>query len=116
MYRRVRTAVTGLLLAVAGIAALVVALVVYGALTGGGSIRRAESGVCRTWSHGFAGLGGLEWGTDIGSAPIPSPRHLLCLSDLGGVKGKTIGIRVFRDADLAGHENLVSSHNQRRSR
>ena len=43
----------------------------------------------------YVGGFGCNNPADVGRAPIAPPRSLVCLADLSGVKGKTVGTQVF---------------------
>ena len=52
----------------------------------------------------YVGDFGCNNPADVGRAPIAPPRSLVCLADLSGVKGKTVGTQVFYGRRLIEHD------------
>jgi hypothetical protein len=52
----------------------------------------------------YVGGFGCNNPADVGRAPIARPRSLVCLADLSGVNGKTVGTQVFYGRRLIEHD------------
>jgi hypothetical protein len=68
--------------------------------------------VCRNPIPAPEALGGDQCpkDVDIGTAPITPPESLMCISDLTGVKDKSVGVQVFYGTTLIRHATFHSAN------